>query len=83
MNESISGIINDLKSRQSRAGLFSWLIPIIALIIGVVVYLFYSHEFGNKLWLLLGFICVAIFYFLFFNYVKGYYGDRIKDFNKA
>lgn len=83
MDESISGIINDLKSREKRAGMFSWLIPIIALIIGIVLFVLWGDRTGNRLWLLLAFVCCAIFYYFFFNYVKGYYGKRITEFSKA
>ena len=85
MKESISGIVNDLKSRQKTAGMFSWLLPIVAIIIGVVLFLLYNAEGqgGDKLWLLLAFICVAIFYYFFYTYVKGYYGKRIDELNKA
>ena len=84
MKESISGIVNDLKSRQKTAGMFSWLLPIIALIIGIVLFVFYNKDaVGNRLWLLLAFICVAIFYYFFYTYVKGHYGKRIDELNKA
>ncbi len=82
MDESIKGIVNDLRSREKRAGMLSWLVPIIAIIVGVVCFLLYGDAPGYKLWLLLAFICFALFYFFFFNYVKGYYGKRIKEFSQ-
>ncbi len=78
MDDVLKSTLNHLKSREKLAGTLM-IIPYIILIASLVFLVLWFVRRTGSLWLPLATLCVGLFYWFFFTYLKGYYKNRISS----
>ena len=82
MDELLTSTLKHLKSREKLAGTLM-IIPYIILIASLVFLVLFIVRRTGSFWLPLATLCLGLFYWFFFTYLKGYYRTRINGLNSS